>query len=230
MILSILLLGCTAAMASDSITVRIKGMKCDECAHKVMVAVRQEKGIESVRSNLERRTTTIVFDPALTSADSIQSRLKATGRFAPSPYDPSDVIRRGFGQRMDDMLTEADAQTIMDRVSQIEGVDSMGPHLDKHYMFIRYDANKTCKDVIRQAIISLGFTPVNYYSGAKVSYAFFNVPEAAVTQDTLDEALALDGVEDVNMNRQKKTLAVTFFNDETTADKLQKEILEILNK
>ena len=65
---------------------------------------------------------------------------------------------------------------------------------------------------------------------AQGGVAFFNVPEAAVTQDTLDEALALDGVEDVNMNRQKKTLAVTFFNDETTADKLQKEILEILNK
>ena len=37
-------------------------------------------------------------------------------------------------------------------------------------------------------------------------------------------ALALDGVEDVNVNTTRKTLAVTFFNDETTADKLLDEI------
>lgn len=38
--------------------------------------------------------------------------------------------------------------------------------------------------------------------------------------------LALDGVEDVNVNAKRNTLAYTFFNDETTADRLYKEILE----
>ena len=210
----------------DTLTVRINGMKCEECSHKVMVAVRALPGIESVRSNIESRTTTIVYNPALTSADSIQARLKATGRFAPSTYRSSDVIRRGFGLRVDDMHCQNCADRMTKRLEQIEGVDSMSPHLDKHYVFIRYDANKTCKAVIREALVGLGFTPVNYYSGSKVSYAYYLIPETAATQETIDDVLILDGVEDVNVNAKLKSLAVTFFTDETNAEKLLTDIRE----
>lgn len=223
----LLLLLCSATvMANDTLTVRIKGMKCGECAHKVMVAIRQEKGIESVVSNLERRTTTIVFNPTLTSADSIQARLKATKRFVATPYSPTDVIRRGMGLHMDDMHCDNCAQRIMKQLEQIVGVDSMGPHLDKHYMFIRYDANKTCKDTIRHALLSLGYTPVNHYTSAKVSFAYYNIPLEAATQASIDEVLTLDGVEDVNVNPRQRSMAVTFFNDETTAEKLLQQIQE----
>ena len=222
-----LLAGITAslhAVTVDTLTVRIKGMKCEECAHKVMTAVRQLPGIDNVKSNIERRTTTVTFDPAQTCRDSIEARLAATGRFKASPYSPDEVIRRGFGLRIDDMHCQNCANRITKRLAQIAAIDSMSPHLDKHYIFIRYDANRTCKADIRAAIGELGYTPVNYYSGPKVSYAYYNVPAGQATQETIDEVLILDGVEDVNVNSKQRSLAVTFFTDETNADKLCEDI------
>ena len=220
------LLGGQGEVSVDTFTVRIKGMKCEECAHKVMTAVRQLPGIDNVVSNIERRTTTVTFDPALTCRDSIDARLAATGRFKASPYSPDEVIRRGFGLRIDDMHCQNCADRITKRLSQIAAIDSMSPHLDKHYVFIRYDANRTCKADIRAAIGELGYTPVNYYSGPKVSYAYYNVPAEQATQEAIDEVLILEGVEDVNVNQRQRSLAVTFFTDETNADKLLQAIHE----
>lgn len=212
-------------VGAQTMTVRIKGMKCEECGHKVMVAVKQLPGIESMRFNYERRTATIDYDPALTCADSIEGRLAATGRFKASPYSPTEVIRRGMGLRMDDMHCQNCADRIVKRVETIEGVDSIAPHVDKHYVFFRYDANRTCKDSIRTALLQLGFTPVNYYTGPKVGYAYYNIPAEQATQQTMDDVLILDGVEDVNVNPGRKSLAVTFFTDETNTEKLLADIL-----
>jgi hypothetical protein len=100
----------------------------------------------------------------------------------------------------------------------------MAPHLDKQYIFVRYDANRTCKDEIRRALGELGFTPVNYYSGPKVAYAYYNIPASQVNQTTIDDVLIVDGVEDANVNSRQNALAVTYFTDETTADKLAADI------
>jgi copper chaperone CopZ len=191
-----------------------------------MVAVKKLPGIESVRSNIERRTTTIVFDRAQTCTDSIEGRLAATGRYKASPYSPSDTIRRGMGLRMDDMHCQRCADRIMAKLQPMDGIDSLSPHLDKNYYFIRYDANRTCKADIKEALIGLGFTPVNYYSGNKVAYAYYLIPAEQATQQTSDDVLIIDGVEDVCVNPKKKSLAVTFFTDETDADKLLADIIK----
>ena len=210
-----------AAAQNDTLTVRIKGMRCDECAHKVMKIVRALPGIESLRSNTERRTTTIVYNQSLTCADSIEARLAATGRYKASPYSPSDTIRRGMGLRIDDMHCGKCAKKIVSRLEQIEGIDSLAPHLDKHYVFIRYDANRTCKDVIRGAISELGYTPVNYYSDPKVAFAYFIIPKEQATQETIDKLLVFsDAIDDANVNARSGALAVTFFHEELSADKL----------
>ena len=214
----------SAAAQEDTITLRIKGMRCEECGHKVMVAVKQLPGIESMRFNYERRTATITYDPAQTCRDSIEARLAATGRYKASHYSPDEVIRRGMGLRMDDMHCQRCADRIATKLQTIEGIDSMSPHLDKHYYFIRYDANRTCKADIKAALSGLGFTPVNYYSGNKVAYAYYIIPSGEATQETIDEVIILDGVEDVSVNEKKKSLAVTFFTDETSADKLLADI------
>ena len=210
-----------ATAQTDTLTVRIKGMRCDECAHKVMTAVRQLPGIESLRSNTERRTTTIVYDRTKTCADSIEARLAATGRYKASPYSPSDTIRRGMGLRIDDMHCQNCANKIVKRLEQIEGIDSLAPHLDKHYVFIRYDANRTCKDIIREAISELGYTPVNYYSGPKIGFAYYNIPKEQATQETIDKLLVYsEAIDDANVNTRSGSLAVTYFKEDISADKL----------
>ena len=216
------------AQGTESITLRIKGMKCEECGHKVMVTVKQLPGIEAMRFNYERRTATIDYDPAQTCPDSIEARLAATVRYKASPYSPDDVIHRGMGLRMDDMHCQKCADRILAKLQPMEGIDSLAPHLDKHYYFIRYDANRTCKADIKEALTGLGFTPVNYYSGPKVAYAYYNIPDVGAdpvsARQISDDVLILDGVEDVSVNPKRKSLAVTYFTDETNADKLLADI------
>ena len=208
----------------DTLTVRIKGMRCEECAHKVKNVVKKLPGIDGITFNIERRTASIAFDKNHVCADSIKGRLAATVRYKASAYSPTDTIMRGFGLRIADMHCQNCYNRISQRLQGEVGIDSMAPHLDKSYIFVRYDANKTCKAEIRKAIGGLGFTPVNYYSGPKVSYAYFNIPAEQVSQETIDEVLMLEGVEDANVNGKQKSLAVTFFTDETNADKLQNDI------
>lgn len=214
----------STASASDTLTVRIKGMRCDECVHKVKNTLRRDKGVGSIAFNLERRTATIAFDPAQTCSDSIKARLAATKRYKATPYDPKEVIHKGMGQRIDDMHCQKCYNRIAQRLSKLEGIDSLGPHLDKHYIFIRYDANRTCKDSIRAAINKLGYTPVNYYTSPKIAFAYYLLPAGQATQETQETVLAMDGVEDVNVNPKRNSLAVTYFNDETTADRLLQAI------
>ena len=208
----------------DTLTVRIKGMRCEECAHKVKNVVKKLPGIDGITFNIERRTACIAFDRKQVCADSIKARLAATGRYKASTYSPEDTIMRGFGLRIADMHCQKCYNRISQRLQGEVGIDSMAPHLDKNYIFVRYDANKICKADIRRVIGGLGFTPVNYYSGPKVSYAYYIIPAEQVSQETIDEVLMLDGVEDANVNDKKKSLAVTFFTDETNADKLQADI------
>jgi len=212
------------AQTIDTLTVRIKGMRCEECAHKVKNVMRLLPGIEGVTFNIERRTASIAYDSKQLCADSIKARLAATGRYKASAYSPQDVIIRGMGLRLADMQGEEDYHRISQRLQTMKGIDSIAPHLDKHYIFVRYDANRTSKADVRRVLSDMGFTPVNYYSGPKVAYAYYQIPADKISQETMDEVLMLTGVEDVNVNVQRKSLAVTYFTDETTAEQLLKDI------
>ena len=212
------------AQTIDTLTVRIKGMRCEECAHKVKNVMRLLPGIEGVTFNIERRTASIAYDSKQLCADSIKARLAATGRYKASAYSPQDVIIRGMGLRLADKQGEEDYHRISQRLQTMKGIDSIAPHLDKHYIFVRYDANRTSKADVRRVLSDMGFTPVNYYSGPKVAYAYYQIPADKISQETMDEVLMLTGVEDVNVNAQRKSLAVTYFTDETTAEQLLKDI------
>lgn len=221
---ALLTMSITMTAANETIVLRIKGMRCEECAHKVTTVLRQLEGVEGVSFDLEKRTAIVEFDASKTCTDSINGRLAATGRYKSSPYSPADVIKRGMGLQMSDMHCQKCADRIVSRLSSVEGVDSLAPHLDKHYVFVRYDANKTCKAVIRQALSELGFTPVNYYTSKTISFAYFNISKEAATDNTIEEVLALDGVDDANVNPKNGALAITYVNTETNEEKLLEEI------
>ena len=210
--------------SSDTLTVRIKGMRCEECAHKVKTVLRKDAGIGGILFNIERRTATIAYDPAVTSADSIYAHLKATGRYKASPYDPNEVIHKGIGLRMDDMHCQKCADRIIERLGKLEGVDSLAPHLDQHRFFIRYDANRTSKKDICALLLKIGYTPVSFYTDKRISYAYYLIPAEAATDETIEQVLAIDGVDDANVSKLRKSLAVTFLNTKITADELLRQI------
>jgi copper ion binding protein len=212
--------------ATETITLRIKGMRCEECAHKVTTVLKKLPGIEAMDFNLERRTVAVAYNPTLTCTDSIEARLAATGRYKPTAYSPDDVIKRGIGLRMDDMHCQRCADRITQRLQTMVGIDSMAPHLDKQYFFIRYDANKTTKADIRQALLDIGFTPVSYYTSKDISFAYFNIPKEACSEAAIEQVLALDGVDDVNVNGKRGSMAVTYINKDITAEQLLQAVRE----
>jgi copper chaperone CopZ len=208
-----------AAQPTDTLTWRIKSMRCEDCAHKVNNALRKNPAIDGVSFDLEKRTVTIAYDGTRTCPDSIVNNLRGT-RYKPSPYDPTEVIHRGIGLQMADMHCQNCANRIMKRLSEVEGVDSIAPHVDKHYVFFRYDANKTTKATIREILQGMGFTPVNYYTSKEISFAYFKIAPEQVNDETIDTALALDGVDDANVSKRQRSLAITYVNTETNEQKL----------
>ncbi|MBQ8158513.1 MAG: copper ion binding protein [Prevotella sp.] len=212
----------TAAFATgtDTLVVRIKGMRCEECAHKVGTVLKKIDGFERASYDFEKRTASIIFDAQRTCADTIKSRLTATGRYKPTEYDANEVIRRGMGLQISDMHCQKCAERITKRISQVEGVDSIAPHLDKHYVFFRYDANKTSKAEIREILAGMGYTPVTYYTSKNISFAYFIIPKDKANEETIEAALALDGVDDANVNMKRTSLAITYVNNETSPEKL----------
>jgi copper ion binding protein len=213
-----------AVASTDTLVVRIKGMRCEECAHKVGTVLKKDKGVNGFTFDLEKRTVKVAYNSQQTCVDSIKAKLAATGRYKSSPYSPTEVIRRGMALQMADMHCQKCANRIMNRVQQVEGVDSIAPHVDTHYVFFRYDANRTSKNVIREILLGMGFTPVNYYTSKNIDYAYFTLPAAQANEETIEAALALDGVDDANVNAKRKSLAITYVNTETTAEKLLQEL------
>ena len=199
-------------------------MHCDHCAHKVRTLLHQNEGVGHLSFDLERHTATIAYDPTITCVDSIKSQLAATKRYAASDYSKDDVIYNETGLHIDDMFCGKCANRIVERLNQLSGVDSIAPHIGKHFISIRYDANKTHLKDIRIALSEIGFTPVRHYENERASYAFFTLPTNQVTEETTDAILALDGVADVFVNGKKGTLAVTFDNTETSTEKLREQI------
>ena len=226
---SVLCSGLTVAVA-DSVTLRIKAMRCEDCAHKVNKALRSNDAVENVVFNLERRTVTIDYDGQRLTQDSIEAILNATGRYKPSPYDPQEKIRRAMGLKTEELQTAEDSARVMKELWSIEGMDSVAPRLDKRYVFVRYNANKTDKATIVGKLTEAGFTPVSYYTSKVISHAYIKIPAAAATKDLVEEVLAMDGVDDANVNKKLGTLAITYVNDQTTAEKLEQQVMAILPK
>jgi copper chaperone CopZ len=221
-ILLLLFIIANAAIAAsiDTLVVRIKAMRCEDCAHKVSLALNGKPGVEGLQFDLEKRTVAVAYNPAKTNTDSICATLKATGRYKPSTYDPKEKIRRGMGLKADEMKTEADAELIKKNLYEMVGMDSVGPNLAKGYIFVRYDANKTTKATIREKLKEIGFTPVNYYTSNIISFAYFKIPAEAANDETIETVLSLDGVDDANVNAAKGSLAITYENTVTNPEKL----------
>lgn len=217
--------GLEAAQPADTLTWRIKSMRCEECAHKVQTALRRNEAVSGLQFNLERRTVTVAYDGEKTCPDSIMNYLRGT-RYKPSEYNPQDTIFRGMGLQIADMHCQNCANRIVKRFAGVEGIDSIAPNVDKHYVFFRYDANRTKKADIREILTGMGFTPVNYYSSKIIGFAYFNIPLEQVSDETIETALALDGVDDANVCRRQKSLAITYVNNETTAEKLLADLKE----
>ena len=220
----VLLVTMTMTAANETVVLRIKGMRCEECGHKVTTVLRKLPGIGKMDFNFERRTVAVEFDPTQTCADTIKARLAATGRYKSIPYDKNEVIRRGMGLQMGDMHCQNCADRIMKRLETMEGIDSMSPHLEKQYMFIRYDANKTCKADIKEALMALGFTPTTYYTSKIISFAYFKIPAKAAKEENVEQVLALKGVDDATINPKNCSLGITYVNTETNEEQLLKDL------
>ena len=121
-----------AVNTNDSLVVRIKGMRCEECAHKVSNVVRKNPGIDHIDFDYEKRTAVIHYDASAVSADTIKAQLARTGRYKTSPYSKDEVITRGMGLQMGDMHCQKCADRILQRFKGMEGIDSIAANLDKH--------------------------------------------------------------------------------------------------
>lgn len=216
--------GNASSQALKEFTFRVKGMRCEDCSYKIHKLLQPTAGIENMTFDLEKRTVTVSYSPAVVSTDSILAQLAKSKRYTPSTYSVNDIILRGYGQHLPEMKNESDAQRASEVLKNILGVDSVGANLNKTYMFIRYNANKTNKDNIRKTLLSHGFTPSNHYTHDIVKYAYYSIPAGIEPAEAEADIMGIKGIEDVCINPNTNKLAVTYFSDETNDQQLKAEI------
>lgn len=136
------------------------------------------------------------------------------------------MIRRGIGFHLAELSDEGKAQQISEALYRIQGVDSVVPHVDKLWVFVRYDANRTEKQAVRDCLTTLGYTPVNHYTSAEISYALLRLLATQATGQTAEAALLIDGVDDAWVNKATHTLAITYVNKNTSEAKIKEELKE----
>ena len=67
---------------------------------------------------------------------------------------------------------------------------------------------------------------MSYYTSKEISFAYFLIPKEQATESTIEEVLALDGVDDVNVNAKRGSLAITYVNKDTSEQQLLQAIQE----
>ena len=126
--------------------------------------------------------------------------------------------------RIDDMHCQKCANRIRSRLEKQAGVDQVTFELENHCAVIRFNSELTTQDDIRSIVTDLGYTPVNYCRCGKGAYAYFLIPDDKATEQTVEKVLAIDGVEDANVNSLRHSLAVKYHHQEISAEKLLKKI------
>jgi len=65
---------------SQRVTLTIEGMVCESCAAAAAQTLESARGVSSAECSFPNRTAAVVFDPAVTSAETLASRLEAVDR------------------------------------------------------------------------------------------------------------------------------------------------------
>lgn len=126
--------------------------------------------------------------------------------------------------RIDDMHCQKCADRIRSRLEKLAGVDQIAFQLENHCVVIHFNSDLTTTDELRSLVTEAGYTPVSYCRCRKGAYAYFLIPADKATGQTVEKVLAIDGVEDANVNSLRHSLAVKYHHQEISADKLLKKI------
>ena len=75
-----LALSFTPAFAAEkTVKLSVPGMTCASCPYIVESAISKVKGVASVKSDLDTRSATVVYDDAVTNLDAITTATKNAG-------------------------------------------------------------------------------------------------------------------------------------------------------
>ncbi len=74
-----LIVSATAFAAERTATFTIENMTCSTCPLTIKVTVKKIDGVKDVQVNYERKTATVVYDDARTTADAIATAMNDAG-------------------------------------------------------------------------------------------------------------------------------------------------------
>ncbi len=199
------------AQRLDTLAMRIQGEIDEPSAHRIMIGVLAIDGVDDVWFDVEKGTATVSYDPRRVRPDDIMAPIRGM-KFTPRMYRGNEVIMRSAVQRLD-LSCAADSARAMAVLRSCKGIDSLRACLEGSYLSYRYDANKTCKAAIQKMLIAAGFTPCNSSDSLLISFTSFRIPALMATNETSQRVLAFHGVEDVCVNPNTNTLAITYYSN-----------------
>ncbi len=104
-ILSTIMLGAISVSAKDIKTIQITTtpqMHCANCETKIKNALRFDKGVKQIKTNVEEQTVTVKFDADRVSQDKLFEDLKKIG-YDSRLLKPGEKVKRNEGEACKNM-------------------------------------------------------------------------------------------------------------------------------
>ncbi len=104
-ILSTIMLGAISVSAKDIKTIQITTtpqMHCANCETKIKNALRFDKGVKQIKTNVEEQTVTVKFDADKVSQDKLFEDLKKIG-YDSRLLKPGEKVKRNEGEACKNM-------------------------------------------------------------------------------------------------------------------------------
>ena len=121
---------------------------------------------------------------------------------------------------IDDMHCKKCATRIRTRLLRHQAIDTMEDDILQHNITVSFDGDQITADSIRAIITKVGYTPVSACKCGKGAYAYLIIPAEQATAESISKAKAIAGVEDANVSKLRKALAVKYHHKEISEQQL----------
>ncbi|GAB6031761.1 ATPase Cu transporting protein 7B [Chamberlinius hualienensis] len=157
----------------DEITVTIKGMTCQSCVKTIESTMSGEKGISSIKVNLEAESGLIKYESQLTNPQLIVQRIEDMGfdcflEKDSVPPDPTNGLVKKVTFKLEGIKESHDAVAIQKAINQVAGVEGVKVADDLAHVTISYLPSAVDVASLQRVISGQGFTSF-VLNGAPVS-------------------------------------------------------------
>ncbi|KAJ9589439.1 hypothetical protein L9F63_017342 [Diploptera punctata] len=137
---------------NPKVVINVEGMTCQSCVRTIEDTIGEKPGVLCIKVSLEHKTATIIYNPNITSPETLRNDIDDMGFDATLPGSEASVEINIIG-----MTCQSCVNTIEGNMASKTGVKSIKVSLEEKKGYIKYDPSLTNPQNLCAAIEDMGF-------------------------------------------------------------------------